>query len=38
MIEVTREKKVVWSMNNLTVFGNDLCAAWLLDVKGRVIR
>jgi len=38
LIEVNRDKKVVWSMKNLTVFGNDLCAAWLLDVKGRVIR
>lgn len=38
LIEVTREKKVVWSMKNLTVFGNDMCASWLLDVKGRVIR
>lgn len=38
MIEVTREKKVVWSLHDWKTFGNDLCASWLLDVKGNIIR
>ena len=38
LIEVTRDKKVVWTFKNWTVFGNDLCASQVLDVKGRVIR
>lgn len=38
LIEVTRDKKVVWTFKNFTTFGNDLCAAQVLDVKGRVIR
>ena len=38
LIEVTRDKKVVWTMKNFEVFGNDLCATQVLDVKGNVIR
>ena len=38
MVEVTRDKKVVWSLHNQQVFGNDLCATYLMDVRGRVLR
>jgi hypothetical protein len=38
LIEITREKRVVWTLKNWEVFGDDLCAALLLDVKGKVIR
>ena len=38
LIEVTRDKKVVWTFRNFTTFGNDLCASQVLDVKGRVLR
>ena len=38
MVEVTRAKKVVWSLRNWDAFGNDLCATYLLDVKGKVLR
>ena len=38
IIEITRDKKVVWMLDDWKTFGNDLCASWLLDVKGKVIR
>ena len=38
MIEVTRDKKVVWTLHDWNTFGNDLCASWLLDVKGNIVR
>lgn len=40
LIEVThdKDKKVVWTMNDQTHFGNDLAAAQVLDVKGNVLR
>ncbi len=38
LIEVTRDKKVVWTLKNHEIFGNDLCASQVLDVKGKVIR
>jgi hypothetical protein len=38
LIEVTRDKKVVWTFKNTDTFGNDTAAAQLLDVKGKVIR
>ena len=38
MIEVTRDKKVVWTLDNWKVFGNDLCAVWLMDAKRGTIR
>jgi WD40 repeat protein len=37
LIEVTRDKKVVWTLKNHTVLGNDTVAAQVLDVK-KVIR
>ncbi len=38
LVEVTRDKKVVWSMKNWTAFGNDLCATQVLDVRGEPLR
>jgi outer membrane protein assembly factor BamB len=38
VIEVTRDKKVVWTLNKFALTGNDLCTVQLLDVKGKVIR
>ena len=38
LIEITHDKKVVWTLKNWDVFGNDLCASQVLDVKGHVIR
>jgi hypothetical protein len=38
LVEITREKKVVWTMKNHTTFGNDTCAAQLLKIDGTVIR
>ena len=38
LIEVTRDKKVVWKLQDWNHFGNDLCASQLLDVEGEVIR
>lgn len=40
LIEVTHDaaKKVVWTFKNFDLFGNDLCASQVLDVKGKVIR
>ena len=38
LIEVTRDKQVVWTFKNFDIFGNDLCATQLLDIKGKVIR
>jgi hypothetical protein len=38
LIEVTRDKKVVWTLKDMDHFGNDLAAAQILDVKGKVIR
>jgi hypothetical protein len=37
LIEVTRDKKVVWTLKNRTVLGSDTVAAQVLDVK-KVIR
>lgn len=34
LFEVTREKKVVWTFKNHTIFGNSLAAAHVLDIKG----
>jgi hypothetical protein len=36
LIEVTRDKKVVWSFKDFKTFGNNVAAAQLLDVKGAV--
>lgn len=38
LIEITRDKKVVWTFKNFTTFGNALAAAQVLGVRGRVIR
>ena len=38
LIEVTRDKKVVWTLNNFALTGNDLCTTQMLDVKGKLIR
>jgi len=38
LVEVTRDKRVVWTLKNWTVFGNDLCASWLLDAPQPVLR
>jgi hypothetical protein len=31
LVEVTRDKKVVWTFKNFETFGNDLCAALVLE-------
>jgi len=38
LIEITRDKKVVWTFTNMQAFGNDMAAAEVLDVKGPIIR
>jgi hypothetical protein len=38
LIEVTRDKKVVWTFKDFKTFSNNLAAAQLLDVAGEVIR
>ena len=38
LIEVTRDKRVVWTFKNFKTFGNAVAAAQVLDVKGKVIR
>jgi hypothetical protein len=38
LIEVTRDKKVVWTFKNFKTFGNGLAAAQVLDVEGQIIR
>lgn len=38
LIEVTRDKKVVWQFKDWKNFGNNLVAAQVLGVKGNVIR
>ena len=36
LFEVTRDKKVVWTFKNHTVFGNSTATAHVLDIKGVV--
>ena len=38
LIEVTRDKKVVWTFKDHTRFGNNLVGAQILGVEGKVIR
>ena len=38
LIEITRDKKVVWQFKNWEVFGDNLVAATVLGIKGNVIR
>lgn len=34
LIEITRDKQVVWTFRNFATFGNSLAAAMILDVEG----
>ena len=38
LVEVTRDKKVVWTFKDHTTFGNNLAPAQILGVEGKVIR
>ncbi len=38
LIEVNREKNVLWTFRNFTTFGNSLAATQVLDVRGPLIR
>jgi len=38
IVEVNRDKKVVWTLKNWDILGNDVATAQVLDVKGKVIR
>jgi uncharacterized protein YndB with AHSA1/START domain len=38
LIEVTRDKKVVWTFRDFRTFGNNLAAAVIVGVDGKVIR
>jgi outer membrane protein assembly factor BamB len=38
LVEVTRDKKVVWSFKNFETFGNNLSAAHVLDTPKPIIR
>ncbi|MGA1224642.1 MAG: M20/M25/M40 family metallo-hydrolase [Phycisphaerales bacterium] len=38
LIEVTRDKKVVWTLRDWRNFGNDLCTGWLLDAPEGTVR
>ena len=38
LVEVTRDKKVVWAFKDFATFGNNLAAAQVLGVEGKVIR
>jgi Mal s 1 allergenic protein-like len=38
LIELTREKKVVWTFKDFKTFGNNLASAQILGVEGKVIR
>jgi hypothetical protein len=38
LIEVTREKKVVWTFKDFKTFGNGLAASQVLGLEGKVIR
>jgi len=38
LIEVNREKKVVWQFKDFKNFGNNLASAWVLGIEGKVIR
>jgi PQQ-like domain len=38
LIEVTRDKKVVWTFKDFKTFGNGLAAAQVLGIKGKVLR
>jgi hypothetical protein len=38
LIEVTRDKKVVWTFKSFATFGNGLAATQILGVQGKVLR
>ena len=38
LVEVTRDKKVVWTFKDFKTFGNGMAAAQVLDVEGGVLR
>jgi hypothetical protein len=38
LFEVTRDKKVVWTFKDQKNFGNDVAAAQVLGIKGKVVR
>ncbi len=38
MLEVTRGKQVVWTLDDWQHFGNDLCTGWLLDAPAGTVR
>jgi len=38
LIEVSRDKKVVWQFKDFKTFGNNLASAWVLGIEGNVIR
>jgi hypothetical protein len=38
LIEVTREKKVIWTFRNFTQLGNDVCAPWCTDLPTATLR
>jgi ABC-type amino acid transport substrate-binding protein len=38
LIEVTREKKVVWTFRDFTQLGNDVCAPWCTDLPEATLR
>ena len=38
LIEVTRDKKVVWTLQDFKTFGNDLCASQVINVEEGVVR
>ena len=38
LIEVTREKKVVWTFKDHKTFGNSMASTMILDSDGKVIR
>jgi hypothetical protein len=38
LVEINRDKKVIWTFNDHKNFGNDLAASQILNVNGRVIR
>jgi hypothetical protein len=38
IVEVSHDKKVVWTLKNWDILGNDVATAQVLDVKGKVLR
>ncbi|WP_020474033.1 beta-propeller domain-containing protein [Zavarzinella formosa] len=38
LIEVTRDKKVVWTFKNFKTFGNGLAASQVIGIEGKVLR